>query len=615
MFEKLVSNLPFTPSLIGDVAFYASRLRSEETTRRLGVFFIISALIMQSLAVFRPPQSANAANDSDLIRGGISSKEDMLKQYRSSHSDIANILTYAGITEAELQATKVGSINSLQHGRGSEAWKSWGRISKFSSSTGEVKHVIPFGDKTTTVYSRPLWRFDSTSYTKNNGSSYKALVGHSKTRGNFAIIFNCGNLVTQDLPTPRLLNSLRASCDAITGMAIDERDKSQPVTVYLYFGGPPGKGKRSSAIATNPINGNFTYPVDPTKDAGQRVWAVMKPLPGYPEASVGFKDTVTISQDCAPKPLSVACTSLKTIITATSITAVTSYKTSGDGTVDKAIITISGGTSLTQTFTRPASPIRYSFPVKSNTQYQIDVAFYSSGKVIPASGCNKSVVTQPGVCPYNPALPANDPVCKPCPADESLWINDNECKASILFAKVATNTTQGRDATAAAALPGDKIAFTITAENTGATSDTITIEDDVHDLLEYATLDNTNDAILTGGTLRWTDIDVAGKSTAHRTFTATIKTIPPTASGTSEPSSFDCVINNSIGISTIEIPLSCPDAKKVEGAMRDLPATGPAENMLALGGVSTVATYLFAYTRQKRRDLNRVRRAFDRGEL
>ena len=35
MFKKLLSNLPYNPSLIGQVSFYAKRLHAEEKIRRL----------------------------------------------------------------------------------------------------------------------------------------------------------------------------------------------------------------------------------------------------------------------------------------------------------------------------------------------------------------------------------------------------------------------------------------------------------------------------------------------------------------------------------------------------------------------------------------------------
>jgi len=71
MFKKIVSNLSFSPALIGQLSFYAKRLKNEEVTRRTAVVFMILAIIVQSMAVFQPPESANASSANDLITGGL----------------------------------------------------------------------------------------------------------------------------------------------------------------------------------------------------------------------------------------------------------------------------------------------------------------------------------------------------------------------------------------------------------------------------------------------------------------------------------------------------------------------------------------------------------------
>jgi len=62
MFRKIVSNLTFSPALVGQLGFYAKRLRKEEATRRVGLIFTALALVVQGFAVFTPPESANAAS-------------------------------------------------------------------------------------------------------------------------------------------------------------------------------------------------------------------------------------------------------------------------------------------------------------------------------------------------------------------------------------------------------------------------------------------------------------------------------------------------------------------------------------------------------------------------
>jgi hypothetical protein len=60
MFRKIVSNLPFSPALVGQLAFYAKRLRGEQVTRKLGLVFTVLALSMQSLALLSPPEQVQA---------------------------------------------------------------------------------------------------------------------------------------------------------------------------------------------------------------------------------------------------------------------------------------------------------------------------------------------------------------------------------------------------------------------------------------------------------------------------------------------------------------------------------------------------------------------------
>ena len=317
MFRKIVSNLAFSPALVGQLGFYARRLKKEEATRRLGLILTALALVVQSLTVFTPPDSANAANGSDFISGGINSKADILDVYDNARSDFKDIMDYAGITRAEIANLKDGAINSKGHGTGEDSWKTWSRTPNgFSAAEGLVKHIVPRQPEggTSTVFSKPLWRYDSTAYTIANGSTYPAFVGFSKTRGHFAIVKSCGNLVTTSTPHPNVhALFIAASCDMVRGKAIDGRDRNARIKVFLYFGGPPGKGQKSDAILTDASNNTFSMPVpekykrlsEPTK-----VWGVMIPLAGWQDSTVQFENTVTIPGGCIkPEPVA-SCDSL-----------------------------------------------------------------------------------------------------------------------------------------------------------------------------------------------------------------------------------------------------------------------------------------------------------------
>lgn len=64
MFRKLVSSLPFSPALVGQLGFYARRLSTEQATRRLGLVFTVLALAVQTFALIKPPEQTIAATPS-----------------------------------------------------------------------------------------------------------------------------------------------------------------------------------------------------------------------------------------------------------------------------------------------------------------------------------------------------------------------------------------------------------------------------------------------------------------------------------------------------------------------------------------------------------------------
>lgn len=200
MFRKIVSNLSFSPALVGQLGFYARRLRKEEASRRAGLIFTALALVVQAFAVFTPPESANAANGNNIIYGGIKSKDDLLATYdrnldSAGHNDLQQIYSYFGISRQDIVNGHVATFNSRDFnltiqsaGRSTYSWQ-------------RTPHAIP--GTATTVYTSLLYQFDSTSWTTVHGSSYPALVGQRAVDGQwFAIMFGCGNPAYLTLPPP-----------------------------------------------------------------------------------------------------------------------------------------------------------------------------------------------------------------------------------------------------------------------------------------------------------------------------------------------------------------------------------------------------------------------------
>lgn len=189
MFRKLVSNLPFSPALIHDVGFYAQRLRGEEVTRRLTLLFVVLALVMQSLAVFSAPESANASSEQDIVRGGVSNLDDFLLRFDRNDDDLKDILSTVGITRSELAAMKEGSIHSTND------TYILTRYGQLSASTNEASLSYQ-----RSVGGMGVRYFTLLGQMSNRPVSFDGWIGNSSTVGWFAIIKSNGSLATHGLP-------------------------------------------------------------------------------------------------------------------------------------------------------------------------------------------------------------------------------------------------------------------------------------------------------------------------------------------------------------------------------------------------------------------------------
>lgn len=210
MFRKIVSNLAFSPALVSQLSFYARRLKKEELTRRLGLIFTALALVVQSLAVFSPPEAANASSSADFVRGGVSSVSDFLNYYDRNSNNIKNVYNSLGITRAEIAAAKKTTIDESSR-------YNWSMTSLYSHAQGQRSWDYGSGK----VFYRPM------KLTQQGGDKHPVYYSHSKTQGWFAIKIDCGNLITSKppvkppkeeppMPTPS------ATCQAV-GVTITNR--------------------------------------------------------------------------------------------------------------------------------------------------------------------------------------------------------------------------------------------------------------------------------------------------------------------------------------------------------------------------------------------------------
>jgi hypothetical protein len=187
MFKQLVSNLPFSPSLIGQLGFYANRLRKETSIRRLGLIFTALALIIQIFAMVAPPQSSNAASANDVLNGGCDSKECLLSAYDTNRQGFRTLIDDLGITRAEIAAGSWSRSRTIK----STDWPvSFGRQNGVGNRRGTFK-----ASDGTQYYWGALSDWDT-----RGASWYYGLTGYSARVGAFVILGTCGNPELKVIP-------------------------------------------------------------------------------------------------------------------------------------------------------------------------------------------------------------------------------------------------------------------------------------------------------------------------------------------------------------------------------------------------------------------------------
>ena len=194
MFRKIVSSISFSSALAQQLGFYAKRLRKEEASRRVGLVFIALALVVQSLVVFQPPESANATTSNDFVAGGLGlganrSLNKFLSPYDRNVRNLKDIMTSMGITRQEIAAAQYSSWIV------GETY-SWGHNPRLSAAQGLTPLDVhnSNGDKVETV-----WAIKS-KYLNGANTRIYGWIGHSEAVGWFAIMQACGNVVTKIIP-------------------------------------------------------------------------------------------------------------------------------------------------------------------------------------------------------------------------------------------------------------------------------------------------------------------------------------------------------------------------------------------------------------------------------
>ncbi len=200
MFRKLISNLPFNPSLLGQLSFYAKRIKQEESLRRMGFGFVALAMLIQTFAVIAPPEKSLAFSN-DYIINGLRTRDDILRAWDGQTSDknVADIYGKFGLTRADIEKLPMHPNVTLQS-NWADYWTmgrtSLSAVSKASQIQQQYKNsevAVNYGSGT--VYVRQLRAWDIV----NSFNRYQAFEGW-KDGKQFWILVDCGNLTMVGKP-------------------------------------------------------------------------------------------------------------------------------------------------------------------------------------------------------------------------------------------------------------------------------------------------------------------------------------------------------------------------------------------------------------------------------
>lgn len=607
MFKKLIANVSFSPALASQLGFYARRLRKEEATRRLGLIFTALALVVQSFIVFSPPEPANASSRSDFIPGGVNNLNEYLGHYDRNLNNIKDLYNQLGITRKELAETKLQSVNSKKDGV-----FSWGLTSRYSAAQGERVYTLYKQDgNSRDYYFRPLVLWDNLNNRQSSGTTYQMYVGYSKKFGWFALHKNCGNLITKkapENPSPkyRCVNVI-ATPISRTKYRFEVRERTGDGAVFKNATFRFGDGNKKTApkrTVEHDYGGAGSYVVS-VKTRFIVAGSVTS------DTSADCKVSVDVAQ--APQPIaqcdSLSITRVGTIRT---LRANSSSANGGKVTGYNYRITRDGSVVFDESFPSKNSTHETSFDASTPGDYQARLTVTTNlGDKTSADCAGSFTVAAPAKCAINPSLPANDPLCQPCPGDENLWIKDTKCAADVVYTKKARNITQANvDATSTIASASDRIVYVLSAKNDGNAPKEVSFVEQLADVSEYAQIIDEGGGAYSqqDQILAWPSIELQPGEEQARMFTVQLAAaIPATAQGSSDATSYDCRMINTYG-NAIEIDVDCPGVKAVEGVITELPQTGSTVNLIFAGGILAVVTYFYARSRQLNTEIRLIRR-------
>lgn len=610
MFRNIVSNLPFSPALVGQLGFYAKRLRKEETTRRLGLIFTVLALVVQSFAVFQAPEPVNATTPGQV---GGSPRCDV--ESAGPRGSAFNIKDNKAIVNFDIRGGKDCKVQLSANSF----------FAPSMNGTPYERQILH--DRNTRTFEAPgrysMQTMLPSQSNKDKGCFYQVDLTYGTNNIQPVIAYGHGKLDCGQIAFAS------ASCTSLNII------QAAPTRFTL----------KAKAAATNTTINKYVFAI--TKPNGQTVEKVQ--ATDANTASIDFESAApgnysakltvhsAIGQHSGPAckgSFTVAGPSTPTAI-CSNVTATITNRTqayfmgnamvSGGATIKSYTFIVKNKLGIevkrTTVTTTATSASTSAINILTAGEYSVELIIQTSlGARTNTTSCvKKFTITSLSVCQYNPSLPPNSPDCQPCPDNPDIWIKDAACESDLILSKTATNMTNGDvDATTIVAQASDKIAYTVKVENKGLLPTSASLEERLEDVLQYSSLIDAGGGVFspTTSTLTWPTVELKAGEKQSRTFVIQLQSdIAATNTGTSDGTSYDCVMTNTFG-NSIDISVNCPIQKViVEQIVKELPQTGPRENLIFAGVLLSVVVYFYARTRQTNKEVRLIRRDLNAGTI
>jgi fimbrial isopeptide formation D2 family protein len=623
MFKKLLSNLPFNPSLLDQVSFYYGRLKKETAIRRLGFVLMVGAMAIQFIATIAPPQQSLAYSPNDVLNG-ISNKNDILKAWDANTNNVREIYSRYGITRDNISAIKGQSPNDTVSSGGDKYW-SIGRLplDNFGISSEDWGERSVDITSKLTVYERPLHAWDT-----HGSSSYEAYHGRNSHGVDFWILKTCGNPTFEGdyLPNPpkpkveihkTLLTSNVVHRGDIVKFRLEYRNSKKDSlakhfklrdtldnnfefvsldggmnyhsgnTVGVDYKGPVGYTAtsrirtlvvrvRDSAANQSTICNTATVSSDEDSDTSEKpcVTVVVPSMPAPPP----------------PPPVSTPTPQITTVSPA----APTGYCIASSSF-------ISGSNRdfnvRTETYVQPGTQINsYSFIASTATYEKKFTGLANGAHTILVYVDFKSATGQTAQT-------------KACQAQITIAED-----ARVVLSKSVANITKGGDANNTTVGNGDVLEFKLVTQNVTSTNYmNYNGEDYLGGVLQYADIADSSQIALqdmkldSQNYLRWKIPNLAAGTSDVKTLRVKVKDpIPVTNTPSKLSPDYSCSIINNYG-SQVAMNINCPVAKSVEQTTKSLPNTGPGTTLTIAAAIASLAGYLFSRSRIMARELLLVR--------